>query len=254
MTVTAGESNRIRLVMRASDTHFKFMIDYYNMIVIAMDLIPIVPYTNTVLSLGIRERYDIIVNASESSGNYWIRTIPQVKCSDSDNADNIKGIFMYDLTNTEPETLAYSYTNSCDDEDISNLAPYLALDTSTDATENDFAIAIGKSDNAFKWFMAATTFVVEWADPTLLQIYTNFTTSSHVIGLDTADEWVYFIIETTQAVTYPIHLHGHDFYVLAQESIKIFFRFCHSHPYQSAQKRCRYASFSGIFGHCVPDC
>ncbi len=222
-----------------------------------MDLIPIVPYTTTVLSLGMRGRYNIIVNASESSGNYWIRAIPQVKRSDSDDADNIKGIFMYDSTNTtEPETLAYSYTNSCDDEDMSDLAPYLALDTSTDATEDDFAIAIGKSDNVFKWFMAATTFVMEWADPTLLQIYeddTNFTTSSHVIELDTTDEWVYFIIETTQAVPFPIHLHGHDFYVLAQESINRFFRFCHSHPYPSAQKRCRYASFSGIFGHCVPD-
>jgi hypothetical protein len=29
MTVTAGESNRIRLVIEATDTHFKFMIDYY---------------------------------------------------------------------------------------------------------------------------------------------------------------------------------------------------------------------------------
>jgi FtsP/CotA-like multicopper oxidase with cupredoxin domain len=78
---------------------------------------------------------------------------------------------------------------------------------------------VGRSNNLFKWYMAATTFVVEWDDPTLLQIYnddTNFTTSSHVIELDTADEWVYFIIETTQAVPHPIHLHGHDFFILGQ--------------------------------------
>jgi FtsP/CotA-like multicopper oxidase with cupredoxin domain len=45
---------------------------------------------------------------------------------------------------------------------------------------------------------------------------TNYTTSSHVIELDTADEWVYFVIETVNTVSHPIHLHGHDFSILAQ--------------------------------------
>jgi FtsP/CotA-like multicopper oxidase with cupredoxin domain len=239
-TVTAGESHRYRLVNGAIDTHFKFMVDDHTMTVIAMDLVPIEPYTTTVLSIGMGQRYDVIINASQvrndshskslgphtniqqSSGNYWMRAIPQVECSDNDNSDNIMGIMMYDSTNTtEPSSSAYSYTDSCDDEDMSNLVPYLALDASSDSVEDDFAITVGKSSNVFKWYMAATTFEVEWADPTLLQIYnddTNFTTSSHVIELDTADEWVYFIIETTQAIPHPIHLHGHDFYVLAQGS------------------------------------
>jgi FtsP/CotA-like multicopper oxidase with cupredoxin domain len=67
--------------------------------------------------------------------------------------------------------------------------------------------------------MGATTFVGSWDGPTLLQIYENdttFTTAQHVIELDTADEWTYFVIETTQAIPHPIHLHGHDFFILAQ--------------------------------------
>ncbi|TVY86080.1 Laccase, partial [Lachnellula willkommii] len=36
--------------------------------------------------------------------------------------------------------------------------------------------------------------------------------------VDTADEWVYIIMETTNAVPHPIHLHGHDFYVIAQDT------------------------------------
>ena len=220
MTFTEGESHRIRLVNGAIDTHFKFMIDDHNLTVIAMDLVPIVPYTTTVLSIGMGQRYDIIVNASETSGNYWMRAIPQTACSDNDNANNIKGIVKYDSSNsTEPSTSAYTYTDSCDDEDVSDLVPYLSKDVSTDSVEDDFAVTVGRSNNVFKWYMAATTFVVEWADPTLLQVLedsTNFTTSSHVIELDTADEWVYFVIETTQSVPHPIHLHGHDFFILAQ--------------------------------------
>jgi FtsP/CotA-like multicopper oxidase with cupredoxin domain len=221
-TFSAGSTYRIRLVNGAIDTHFKFMIDSHNLTVIAMDLVPIVPYSTQVLSIGMGQRYDIVVDASESSGDFWIRAIPQTACSDNDSADNIKGILRYDSTSTDdPTTSAYSYTDSCDDEDMSGLVPYLALDASDETEEDDFAVTVGKSGNVFKWYMAATTFVAEWADPTLLQIYdnsTNFTTSSHVIELDTADEWVYFIIETSQAIPHPIHLHGHDFYVLAQGS------------------------------------
>jgi len=220
MTFTEGESHRIRLVNGAIDTHFKFMIDDHNLTVIAMDLVPIVPYTTEYVSIGMGQRYDIIVNASQTSGNYWLRAIPQTACSDNDNADNIKGIVKYDSTNTtEPDTSAYTYTDTCDDEDLSDLVPYLSLDAGDESEESTQAVTVGRSDNVFKWYVAATTFVVEWADPTLLQIYedsTTFTTSSHVVEMDTADEWYYFIIETTQAVPHPIHLHGHDFYILGQ--------------------------------------
>ncbi|PBP19049.1 multicopper oxidase [Diplocarpon rosae] len=104
-------------------------------------------------------------------------------------------------------------------DDMSTLVPYLSKTVSTEDLDDDFAVTVGKSDSVFKWYMAGTTFEVEWANPTLLQIYneeTDWTTSSHVIELPTDSQWVYFIIETTQAVPHPIHLHGHDFFVIAQ--------------------------------------
>lgn len=61
--------------------------------------------------------------------------------------------------------------------------------------------------------------IVEWDNPTLLQVYNNdlsFTDTSGVVQLDNADEWAYFVIETRIPLPHPIHLHGHDFYVLAQ--------------------------------------
>lgn len=67
--------------------------------------------------------------------------------------------------------------------------------------------------------MNSVSMEVEWDDPSLLQIYNNassWTNTSGVIELTTADEWAYVIIETDNAVPHPIHLHGHDFYILAQ--------------------------------------
>lgn len=216
----AGDSHRIRLVNGAIDTHFKFSIDDHNITVMAMDLVPIVPYTTQVLSIGMGQRYDIVVDATETSGNYWMRAVPQSTCSDNDNASDIKGIVRYNSTDTtDPTSSAYTYTDNCDDEALTDLVPYTSLDASAESVEDDFAVTIGRSNNVFKWYMAAVTFVAEWENPTVLQLFngdTNYTTSSHIIELDTADEWVYFIIETTNAVPHPIHLHGHDFFILAQ--------------------------------------
>jgi FtsP/CotA-like multicopper oxidase with cupredoxin domain len=63
--------------------------------------------------------------------------------------------------------------------------------------------------------------IVDWQDPTLLQVLngnTTYATSNAVIELPNADERVYIVIETTLGVPHPIHLHGHDFFVLAQGS------------------------------------
>ncbi|RFU23841.1 hypothetical protein B7463_g12498, partial [Scytalidium lignicola] len=220
MDFVSGTSYRLRLVNGAIDSMFKFMIDNHTMEVIAMDFVPIVPYNTTVLSIGIGQRYDIIVTANQATADYWMRAIPQTTCSENDSADNIKGIIRYDSTSTsDPTTSAYSYTDSCDDEDVSNLVPYLSLNAADSDVSDDFAVTVGKSGNVFKWYMAGTTFVAEWENPTLLQIYNGndtYTTASHVIDLATANEWVYFIIETANTVPHPIHLHGHDFYILAQ--------------------------------------
>jgi FtsP/CotA-like multicopper oxidase with cupredoxin domain len=220
MNVVEGESYRLRLVNGAIDSHFKFSVDNHTMTVMAMDFVPIVPYTTDIVSIGMGQRYDVVINMNQTAGDYWMRAIPQTFCSDNDNADDIKGIVRYDSTSTtDPTTDAYDYTDNCDDEDLSNLVPYLALNAQDVTTSDEEAVTVGKSNNLFKWFMSGTTFEVLWENPTLAQIYngdTNWTTSSHVIQVDNADEWVYIIIETTQTVPHPIHLHGHDFSILAQ--------------------------------------
>ncbi|KAJ9149438.1 Laccase-2-like protein 4 [Pleurostoma richardsiae] len=219
---TSGTSYRIRLVNAAVDTHFKFSIDNHTLTVIATDLVPIVPYTTEILNIGMGQRYDIIVTADQSAtaSNFWMRAIPQIACSDNDSTDNIKGIVYYGDSAGTPTTTGYDYTDSCDDEDVSDLVPYLSKTVdSASFSELETATVGTNSDNLFKWYLNSTTMVVDWADPTLLQIYdgaTSFETSNAVIQLSDANEWVYLVIQTTLAVPHPIHLHGFDFYILAQ--------------------------------------
>lgn len=216
----AGKRYRMRLVNGAADTHFRFTIDNHTMEVIASDFVPIVPYNTTDVSIGMGQRYDIIVTATETTGNFWLRAIPQEACSDNDNVDNILGIVRYDSTSTdEPTTSSYDLSDSCADEDPSDLVPYLAIDvgTLTDEDDEEATVSFGTS---LKWVMNDVSFVSEWNYPTVMAIADGndtWTDAEHVWSLD-GDQWVYMIIETDFAQAHPIHLHGHDFWVLASGS------------------------------------
>ncbi|KAI0595724.1 multicopper oxidase [Biscogniauxia sp. FL1348] len=221
-TFTSGTSYRIRLVNAAVDTHFKFSIDNHTLQVIASDLVPIEPYTTTVLDIGMGQRYDIIVTAdqADTADSFWMRAIPQAACSDNANSDDIKGIVYYGTSTTTPSTTGYDYTDSCDDE-TDNIVPYISKtvgDAGYSTLEDATTTVV---DGLFKWTLNSTSMLVDWEDPTLLQVVQNvttFETDDAVIEIATADQWVYLVIETDLAIPHPIHLHGHDFFVLAQDT------------------------------------
>lgn len=212
----------MRLVNGAADTHFRFTIDNHTLQVISSDFVPIVPYNTTSVSIGMGQRYDIVVTATESTGNFWLRAIPQESCSDNDNVDNILGIIRYDSTSTdEPTTTAYDLLDSCDDEDASNLVPHLSIDIGDLSSEDDEVAAISRSGRSFKWLMNSESFVSEWEYPSVLAIAegnTSWSAAEHVWALSEANVWVSMIIQTTFAQAHPIHLHGHDFWVMGTGS------------------------------------
>jgi FtsP/CotA-like multicopper oxidase with cupredoxin domain len=222
-TFTAGTSYRLRLINSAIDSHFKFSIDNHTLTVVASDLVPIEPFSTTILNVGIGQRYDVIVTADQASvaSSFWMRAIPQSACSDNENPNNIKGIVYYGSNDgTTPSTTGYSYTDSCDDE-TSNLTPYISK-TVESANWKDLETAtVGRySTGIFRWYLNSTTMVVDWGSPTLLAIANDssstFETQDAVIELAEADQWIYFVVETALGVTHPIHLHGHDYFILAQ--------------------------------------
>ncbi|KAK3317236.1 multicopper oxidase [Cercophora scortea] len=222
VSFVSGTSYRIRLVNAAVDSHFKFSIDNHTLTVIGTDLVPITPYTTNIVSIGMGQRYDIVVTADQSAvaTDFWMRAIPQVACSDNDSTDNIRGIVHYADSTSTPTTTGFSYTDSCADEAMASLVPALSKTVDDETSDVIEAVTVGRTNNVFRWFLNSTTMVVDWANPTLLQLSsdetTTFDTSNAVIELPTADEWVYVVIETTLPIPHPIHLHGFDFFVLAQ--------------------------------------
>ncbi|KAI0481955.1 multicopper oxidase [Xylariaceae sp. FL0804] len=215
-----GTSYRMRLINGAVDTHFKFSIDNHTMTVIASDFVPIEPFDTTILNIGMGQRYDVIVTADQSSvaDNFWMRAIAQAACSENNNPDDIRGIVTYASTASTPTTTGWNYTDSCDDE-TDNLTPYLSKTVGDDEYEVTIDVALGSVGDYFRWTMNNETFQVDYENPTLLQIInnsTNFTAQEGVHLTPEADVWVYLVIESELTPPHPIHLHGHDFFVLAQ--------------------------------------
>lgn len=217
----AGTSYKIRIINVGIDMKFRFQIDAHDFQVVAMDLVPIVPYTTDNILVDIAQRYEIIVNANATDGgDYWLRAVWQTSCSTTTNPANAVGIIRYNASSTAvPTTLpATTYASSCLDEDVSDLVPYLALDA-TPSTPSNIAIAAGTGGS---WTINGNTLQVNWSDPSILMEYQNssiFPSTYNVFALPTANTWVSYLISATGAgARHPLHLHGHDFWILGQSS------------------------------------
>lgn len=89
-----GKKYLLRLVGMQSDGWMKFTIDGHKLTVIANDFVPIKPYDTDSVLLASGQRYDVLVEANQDIGAYWLRAIYQTACNnnDNDNKDTILGI------------------------------------------------------------------------------------------------------------------------------------------------------------------
>ncbi|KAK6819001.1 hypothetical protein RU639_008078 [Aspergillus parasiticus] len=223
LQVTKGKSYRLRLVNAALDTNFIFMIDNHKLTTIAMDLVPIEPFSTYSVTIGMGQRYDIIITADQASlaDSFWIRAIPLQACSENADPSNIRGILHYEDTPSVPKTLGFIYSDeTCDDIQALSLVPHVPKSVPPpDLQEMVDADSHKNAKGLFRWYLNSTTMEILWEDPTLMQIYDGesaFPNSSAVISLPKADQWFYLDIETRQPIGHPIHLHGHDFFILSQ--------------------------------------
>ncbi|KAF3021461.1 hypothetical protein E8E14_008956 [Neopestalotiopsis sp. 37M] len=221
-SVTAGKSYRLRLINGAMNTMFRFSIDGHKLTVISADLVPLKPYVTDSINVGMGQRYDVIVTANQKPGNYWLRSIPQTACSAANlQTLNIKGIFNYDSVDvkTPKSTTSVSSRDDCEDED--DLVPYVALNANQSEAQNVFDFGIDTSSGIFRWTINGSPFQTDWDEPTLQQVIdgsTAYEKSQQVVHLNKVDQWVYFVIESVVGLPHPIHLHGHDFFILAQRT------------------------------------
>ncbi|KAJ5679257.1 hypothetical protein N7462_007501 [Penicillium macrosclerotiorum] len=220
-----GKKYRIRLVDAQTDGWMKFSIDGHKLTVISADFVPIIPYQTESVILTSGQRYDIIVEADQEIGSFWMRSIYQTACNSlSIGRNDIRGIIRYDsAAETEPTTKPWaSITNSCGDEPYTDLVPYISKNVGSADSQNILDIGwFYETDLVFHWAINTKALKIDWQRPTNLLIYQNqsiFPTDYNIYEIPNNQEWTYWVIQDLGFVNayHPFHLHGHDFYILAQ--------------------------------------
>lgn len=128
----------LRIINTSFSTTFTFSIDHHLLSIVSADFVPVLPRPVSHITVGIGQRYTVIVDASPADygdgeglpkdGNYWIRTTV-ARCYKLSvippNQYNLTGILRYDNTSrSEPTTKPWhDLTNTCDD--VTGLIPQL---------------------------------------------------------------------------------------------------------------------------------
>ncbi|KAL3465712.1 Cupredoxin [Aspergillus heterothallicus] len=222
-----GKRYLLRLVNPQADGWLKFSIDNHDFLVVANDLVPIVPYrtNNVIITSG--QRYDIVVEANQDIGNYWMRATPQVspcQSPENENPNNIRGIIRYDgaSATADPISAAWPLSQSCGDEPYNELVPYLAKNVEDGISETWLRIGWYFQLNViFHWTVGTRDLVIDWENPTNLLIAEGesvFPSEYIIYEVPSRNQWTYWIVQDTSIINawHSFHLHGHDFYLLAQ--------------------------------------
>ena len=169
------------------------------------------------------QRYDIIFEANQKVGNYWMRAVPAAGCSVNNNADGIRAIVRYQGANDtfEPTTIPYNITDTeCKDE--TGLIPVLPRNVGTLSfgEESDVSV-IQEAGNLIKFAMNGSSLLIDWDNPTLLlaeKSDPSFPLDYNVITLNgTSDtvcpvydvangQWAYIVVQSVGplALNHPV--------------------------------------------------
>ncbi|KAF2196616.1 hypothetical protein GQ43DRAFT_382858 [Delitschia confertaspora ATCC 74209] len=223
--LTPGKKHRLRLINTSVDTQLRVSLDGHAFQVISTDFVPVQPFTTNWLLMGIGQRYDVIITANQTSGNYWLRAEAEGNCQSS-NAGVGRSIFRYtgaSATNPTSNPLTGTPT-SCFNQDAT---PVVALNVPSAAFTQQaqtLPVAFGpvtvNGQNLVLWTVSGSSMVIDWAKPTLKYIAENnasYPSSYNIINVPQANQWTYWIVQQAAGappIAHPIHLHGHDAYLL----------------------------------------
>ncbi|KAF2020697.1 multicopper oxidase [Aaosphaeria arxii CBS 175.79] len=232
--IEKGKKYRLRIINGSTDNSIRVSLDGHTLQVITSDLIPIVPYYTDWVLTAPGQRYDVIIEANQTVDNYWFRADAAFDCYCLNKGPGGRSIFIYDgASGEDPKTSASKIPNwGCNEE--SPLVPWVpnvveggeeqftsqAVNLQFDLTREGVST---NGENVVLWGVNMSAINVDWSKPTLEYIQEgnlDFPPELNVVAVPAPDTWTYWIIQETPGtevpIPHPIHLHGHDFYVLGR--------------------------------------
>jgi FtsP/CotA-like multicopper oxidase with cupredoxin domain len=95
LTLSPGKKHLIRFINSAIQSTYKLYLDGHTFTVISTDFVPIVPYTTDILNINVGQRYNVIVEANQTPGSYFLRADNQNACAGTVQALDIRAVVSY---------------------------------------------------------------------------------------------------------------------------------------------------------------
>jgi FtsP/CotA-like multicopper oxidase with cupredoxin domain len=171
---------------------------------------------------GTGQRYDVVIEANQPTANYYFRIGTGGGVCDGPNeqatAGNSKGaIISYEgADSSEPSSTPLALPSGCYDE--TNIVPIIQYTVpSPPSPPVTMNLTLDTSAGVF-WKVNGVAMDINWEVPTMDYIingtYNSLPPSDNAVLINT-DGWVYYLIVNETPLPHPIHLHGHDFWVIS---------------------------------------
>ncbi|KAK5167348.1 uncharacterized protein LTR77_007047 [Saxophila tyrrhenica] len=230
--VKSGQSYRLRLINGGAEGIQKFSVDGYKLKIIQNDYVPIVPYEVDVVTLAIGQRADVILEANgDSKDAVWMRSTlgPSAfdggcTLNDGVSPEAVAAIYYEDADDTALPTTTSLVSDSeilnCDGDSLEMTVPYFSItpDPNPPSVQQvDITFQTNGTHNLF--FMNNSTFRANYNDPLLLEAklgHSTFPAESNVYNFGESSSIRLVVYNYATTGVHPMHMHGHNMYVLAQ--------------------------------------
>lgn len=190
VSITKGKKYRLRLINTSVDNMIRVSLDNHPFTVMTSDLVPIKPYTTNWILIAIGQRYDVVIYANQTVGNYWFRAEVATDCASSNNFYG-RSIFSYSgAASGDPTTTAATIPSVCKDE--SPLVPWVPNTVSNTSfisqvksldVDIDQEQVTTNGQNIVVWGVNLTAIDADWEKPTLEYVKTGNTSYPTVFNL-----------------------------------------------------------------------
>lgn len=189
VTFVAGKKYRLRFINTSVDTNLRISLDNHPFQVIATDFVPVVPYNTNYIQIGIGQRYEVVITANQTAGNYWFRADADDQCQ-SRNARGGRAVFTYQgQTRADPTTTAWPTTPvGCIDPVTTPKIAKNVPSTTFAAQAKNLPVTFGPvaaNGNTFLWTINGTSMIIDPGNPTLKIVASNqaFPSSYNVVNV-----------------------------------------------------------------------
>lgn len=221
---TSGKTMRLRFINPSASAVEKISIDGHTMTVIANDFVPLKPYDTTVVTLAPGQRTDVLVKGAGSPQSaVWLRAFKPPNCSLSkaNSTLALAAIFYEGADRTAAPTSQAqpdAYDTYCGNDPLSKTVPMYPIAPGDPSVTEVLPIQLLSNGTADIWYEAGRTMVVDYNDPILLDVkqgQLSFDPIRNVHDYGT-NKSLRFVFENPGQQPHPIHLHGHNMFILQE--------------------------------------